>query len=184
MTSEEIKESTSMTYVISQMYGIPVRGRMCKCPFHNDNSPSMKVFEDGAHCFTCNKSWDIFSFVQEMEHTDFKGAFRILGGTYERPDDDVGRFKVVRERERRKAAIERQKNEEKRQFKEISRALLICQLGIEHEEPLSDDWCFYQNELPTILWLFDTILLEHSQEYDTDVHRKCRQIIDRGLSIN
>lgn len=184
MTSEEIKQNTHMPYVISQMYGIPIRGNMCRCPFHDDRSPSMKVFEDGAHCFTCNKSWDIFSFVADMEHTDFKGAFRILGGTYKRPTNDVDRFRMKHERERQRAEAERNKAEERRQFKEISAALTVCQKGVELYEPLSDEWCYFQNQLPVITWLFDSILLDHSMEYDIDVHRKCRQIISRGLSTN
>ena len=183
MTSEEIKQNTHMPYVISQMYGIPMRGNMCRCPFHDDRSPSMKVFEDGAHCFTCNKSWDIFSFVADMEHTDFKGAFRILGGTYDRSGNDVERYGRQRERERQRAEAERLRQEERRQFREIAKALTVCQVGIKVYEPLSDEWCYFQNQLPIMYGFFDGILLDHSMEYDIDVHRKCEQIINKGLSV-
>lgn len=31
----------------------------CLCPFHDDHTPSMFVYEDGAHCKTCGRSWSL-----------------------------------------------------------------------------------------------------------------------------
>jgi hypothetical protein len=50
------------------------------CPFHEEKSPSFFVYPErkSYKCYGCQKSGDIFSFIMEMEHTDFKGALEIL----------------------------------------------------------------------------------------------------------
>ena len=38
----------------AEAYGIRVqRNGMCRCPFHDDRTPSMKLYEDHYHCFGC-----------------------------------------------------------------------------------------------------------------------------------
>ncbi|MEK7128197.1 MAG: DNA primase [Patescibacteria group bacterium] len=51
-----------------------------KCPFHNEKTPSFFVSpERGSYyCFGCSASGDIFTFVEEFEGLDFKGALKLL----------------------------------------------------------------------------------------------------------
>lgn len=182
MTSEEIKQSVNMSDVISGMYGIPIRNRMCRCPFHDDKSPSMRVYDDSAYCFTCGKQWDVFSFVMDRDGISFKEAFISLGGTYEHSDNKTTEWAVRKKREIRKAELERAKKERKRQYKEITDAMLICSCGIKAHEPLSDDWCYYVNAQTYILYVFDAIYIDGSEEYDLNVHRKCSEIRARCFS--
>ena len=179
MTSEEIKQSMNMTEVISGMYGIPIRNNMCRCPFHDDRSPSMRVYRDSAYCFTCGKSWDVFSFVMDRDGLSFKEAFIALGGTYEHSNNKAEELAIKKKREMHKAEIEQANKERKRQFKEVSDALLICDCGIKTYEPYSDEWCYYVNARTYILYVFDAIFLDGSEEYDLDVHRKCQEIRSR-----
>lgn len=62
---------------ICEKLGIPVFGQgttdMCKCPFHDDNTPSMAIYEDHAYCYACNKRWDNLDFVGEQLDLDFEG---------------------------------------------------------------------------------------------------------------
>lgn len=179
MTSDEIKESTSMTDVVSGMYGIKIRNSMCKCPFHNDNSPSMKIYKDSCYCFTCAKSWDVFSFVQEMDGVDFKTAFITLGGTYKHEKNNSKQYATQSARDRRKAQIERDRKERKRQFQEISKALLICEAGVKTYEPFSEEWCYYINQREVMRYIFDAVIINETEEYGLDVHRKCEAIASR-----
>jgi DNA primase len=50
------------------------------CPFHQEKTPSFNVNEQRQawHCFGCGKGGDIFSFVELIEKTDFRGALEIL----------------------------------------------------------------------------------------------------------
>jgi len=51
-----------------------------KCPFHNEKSASFFVSVDRGtyYCFGCGAKGDIFTFVQEFEGVDFRGALKLL----------------------------------------------------------------------------------------------------------
>lgn len=53
----------------------------CKCPFHNDKTPSLIVYREtnSFHCFGCGVSGDIYKFVMEIENVSFKEAKKRLG---------------------------------------------------------------------------------------------------------
>ena len=50
------------------------------CPFHDERTPSFSVepVEKVYYCFGCQASGDVFTFVQETEGVDFKGAMELL----------------------------------------------------------------------------------------------------------
>ncbi len=49
----------------------------CRCPFHEDNRPSASIKGGFFHCFVCNKSHDVFSFVMAMEYCSFQESVAI-----------------------------------------------------------------------------------------------------------
>lgn len=79
---EKIKEKLDIVEVISNYLKLNKSGSnfIAKCPFHNEKTPSFFVSEarQSYHCFGCDKSGDIFSFVQEIEGCDFKEALNSL----------------------------------------------------------------------------------------------------------
>jgi DNA primase len=54
------------------------------CPFHDERTPSFGIdpTQKVYHCFGCQASGDVFTFVQETEGVDFKGALELLGERY------------------------------------------------------------------------------------------------------
>ena len=111
MTAEEIKQTYTMRE-IAERYGIKVkRDGMCCCPFHGEKHPSMKIYKDSFHCFACGKNGDIFTFVQEIEHCDFKTAFLSLGGTYENKtmESRMALYRAQKSREKRRVEEDRKK---------------------------------------------------------------------------
>jgi DNA primase len=54
------------------------------CPFHSEKSPSFSVnAEEGLyHCFGCQKSGDVITFVRDKEQLDFPGAVEWLAAKY------------------------------------------------------------------------------------------------------
>lgn len=48
--------------VISAALGGNSRQDMYKCPFHDDSTPSFKVYREGYHCFGCGEHGDIFDW--------------------------------------------------------------------------------------------------------------------------
>ena len=47
----------------AQTYGLWIqRNGMCRCPFHDDRTPSMKLYDDHYHCFGCQATGDVIDF--------------------------------------------------------------------------------------------------------------------------
>ncbi len=54
------------------------------CPFHDERTPSFGIdpAQKVYYCFGCQASGDVFTFVQETEGVDFKGALELLAERY------------------------------------------------------------------------------------------------------
>ena len=78
----KIKERLSIEEVVSSYIKLEKAGTNLKarCPFHNEKTPSFFVSADRGtyYCFGCGASGDIFTFVEEFEGLDFKGALKML----------------------------------------------------------------------------------------------------------
>ena len=76
------------------------------CPFHDERTPSFGInpAEKLYHCFGCQASGDLFTFVRETEGVDFKGALELLADRYnielEREAEDPRDAERRRARER------------------------------------------------------------------------------------
>jgi DNA primase len=76
------------------------------CPFHEERTPSFSVepLEKVYYCFGCQASGDVFTFVQETEGVDFKGALELLADRagielqLEREDPQEAKRRARRER--------------------------------------------------------------------------------------
>ncbi len=80
-----IKSRCDIVSTIEQYTRLRKSGRNFtgRCPIHEDKYPSMTVYPDQQtfHCYGCNRGGDIFSFIQAVEHIDFRGAATMLGRT-------------------------------------------------------------------------------------------------------
>ena len=79
---ERIRSSVSIVDVVSQHVQLRRQGRnwVGLCPFHGEKSPSFNVREETGRykCFGCDASGDVFTFVQNIDHSDFVGAVETL----------------------------------------------------------------------------------------------------------
>ncbi|OGZ19558.1 MAG: DNA primase, partial [Candidatus Nealsonbacteria bacterium RIFCSPHIGHO2_01_FULL_43_31] len=100
---QQIKERLSIEEIVSSYIKLEKAGAnfKAKCPFHNEKTPSFFVSPDRGsyYCFGCGAKGDIFSFIEEFEGLDFKGALKILA---ERAGIPLAQYSKEKEGEKEK----------------------------------------------------------------------------------
>jgi DNA primase len=78
----EVKAKVDLVKVVSERVRLTKRNRDLwgLCPFHQEDSPSFKVNPQmqSWYCFGCERSGDVFTFVELIEKTDKRGALQML----------------------------------------------------------------------------------------------------------
>lgn len=81
-TKDKVKELVDIVDLVGGYVELKKSGRNYKgvCPFHSEKTPSFMVSPELQiyKCFGCNKSGDVFSFVEEIEGVDFSTALAQL----------------------------------------------------------------------------------------------------------
>lgn len=73
---QTIKDRLTMREVLLHYGYEPNRAKFICCPFHNEKTPSMKIYEKDYHCFGCNQHGDTISFVQKLFGLSFPDALK------------------------------------------------------------------------------------------------------------
>ena len=93
MQSPDIKTRLSIIKVLSH-YGItPDKNNHIKCPFHQDDKPSCKIYpETGTfHCFGCGVTGDQIEFIEKYEKSSKHAAILKANEFLAVPADSVGK---------------------------------------------------------------------------------------------
>ena len=84
---ETVKQSVT-TRQAAERYGIRVeRNGMCRCPFHDDSTPSMKL-DRRYYCFGCGATGDVIDFVSQLRGIGSKEAALLLAQDFAIPYED------------------------------------------------------------------------------------------------
>ena len=84
---EAVKQSVT-TRQAAERYGIRVeRNGMCRCPFHDDSTPSMKL-DRRYYCFGCGATGDVIDFVSRLRGIGSKDAAILLAQDFAIPCED------------------------------------------------------------------------------------------------
>jgi DNA primase len=79
---DSIKERLDIVEVVGAYLKLEKAGASYKgrCPFHNEKTPSFfaSSLRQNYYCFGCGAKGDMFTFIQEVEGVDFKGALTFL----------------------------------------------------------------------------------------------------------
>jgi DNA primase len=84
--AEEIKSRADIIEVIGRVVSLRKKGALWEglCPFHNEKSPSFKVYETSQHyhCYGCGESGDVITFYEKQYNLDFLEAAEKLAAEY------------------------------------------------------------------------------------------------------
>ena len=81
--ANEIRRKTDIVDIIGERIPLVARGKnfFGVCPFHDESNPSMCVSREKQiyTCFSCHATGNVFTFLMNYEHIDFKETLRYLG---------------------------------------------------------------------------------------------------------
>jgi len=117
MNITQLKSAVSMT-AICERYGITVnRQKFACCPFHSEDTASMRIYDSSFYCFGCGAGGDLITFVQKLFNLDFSGAVAKIDSDFSlgltRPMKFSEYSKAKRaEQERKRIQAEQKRQEE------------------------------------------------------------------------
>lgn len=92
-----IRSKVDIVDIIGERIPLVAKGKnfFGRCPFHDDNSPSLSVSREKQiyTCFSCHATGNVYTFLMNYEHLDFKEALKYLG---DRVGIDTGSVKVTK----------------------------------------------------------------------------------------
>ncbi len=95
--ANEIRHKVDIVDIIGERIPLVSKGKnfFGICPFHDDSNPSMCVSREKQifTCFSCHATGNVFTFLMDYEHIDFKEALRYLG---EKVGLDVSNISVTK----------------------------------------------------------------------------------------
>ena len=81
--ANQIRSKVDIVDIIGERIPLVARGKNLfgVCPFHDDSNPSMCVSREKQiyTCFSCHATGNVFTFLMNYEHIDFKTALKELG---------------------------------------------------------------------------------------------------------
>jgi hypothetical protein len=86
------REPESKWPLLVDVIGEPLINGKIRCPFHDDHSPSLHIYDDHFHCFVCGAHGDVIDWLREREGLSLAEAVEQFGPTsnpQERTNDDA-----------------------------------------------------------------------------------------------
>jgi len=144
LTSNDIKLMYSMQDILVR-YGMQMdRKGFINCPFHQEKSNSMKIYNSSYYCFGCGKGGDIFTFVQEMDGLTFKEAFRELGGEYK---SDFSTYMKIDKAKHNRQKLEKKREQLKQEIDLNNSLISVYRNWRDKATPMSQTWIDCTNRL-------------------------------------
>lgn len=95
--TNQIRNRVDIVDIIGERIPLTAKGKnfFGVCPFHDDTNPSMSVSREKQiyTCFSCHATGNVFTFLMNYEHMEFKDVLKYLG---DRVGIDTGSIKVTK----------------------------------------------------------------------------------------
>lgn len=74
---DKIKQQVSLPSLLSH-YGLAIQGTNINCLWHEDSTPSLRIWADHGFCYGCRTYANVFQFVMKLENLRFPDAVEWL----------------------------------------------------------------------------------------------------------
>ena len=157
MRVDDIKANYPMREILARCGLETNRSGFCKCPLHKgDNTPSMKVYDNGFYCFACGKGGDQITFVRLFHNLNFKEACEWISG------------EALTKETRTQVAIATMKRKEKEKAKKrlqsdlraVNEAFSGLWQTYLNAAPFSDDWTNAYNKWQLLCYQQEQLISE------------------------
>lgn len=132
--SEQIKSAIDMPQLL-RGYGFELnRAKYMCCPFHNEKTPSFKVYDNNYHCFGCGAHGDVITFVMSYFNLTFSQAILKISSDFGISTDlkssriPKGEAQKIRKQRQKEKDEKERKNKEyfekAKEFRQVQRDLI------------------------------------------------------------
>lgn len=77
-----ILESVSMEQVVGLYVNEPIKKHFISCPFHNEKTPSLRIYENTFYCFGCGVGGDVIRFTRHYFNLSFMDAIHKIDSDF------------------------------------------------------------------------------------------------------
>jgi hypothetical protein len=190
MNAADIIKTTLSTYQVAEHYGFrPNKTGFIRCPFHPENTPSLKIYKEpgrGWYCFGCGQGGSVITFVTLL--------FKIT--PYEAMQQLVYDFNLNLNIEPMSVRTFRKRNKTTEKLKKLElwendyRNNLISDIRhlektISDNKPFSEPWCSAIRELEIKDYHWQLLLLgtvkdkAYLYRQVSEVKRHCKKIVPK-----
>lgn len=174
---ETIKQSLILIDV-ARHYGIEVsRSGFTSCLFHNERTPSLKLYDDHFHCYGCGKSGDVIALIaQRLNISQFESA-KLLMNEFHLSHEEM-KLNAIPQVQRTYSEWERQTIKLLNQCRDYLQHFEKTYSPKTPDEPIHDHFVEAIHTLPKIEYFLDILTFEpleirreFLQEYATQLDK-------------
>ena len=112
---QTIKNRLTMREVLERYgYTVDKKGFVC-CVFHNEKTPSMRIYEKDYHCFGCQEHGDVITFIQKLFGLSFQDTLRKIDADFGLNIYGDHSFEELRRSHYQQQALQAKREREKRE---------------------------------------------------------------------
>ena len=180
---ETIKQSLNLIDV-ARFYGIEInRSGFTSCLFHNERTPSLKLYSDHFHCYGCGKSGDIISLIAgRLNVSQFESA-KIIMNDFHLSSDEM-RVTATPQVKMSYSEWERQTIRLLKQYLDYLKHFERTYAPKSENEPISDIWVLSIHKLPLIEYYIDILTFEPLEVRQAFLNEYVKQLDEIEIKLD
>ena len=180
---ETIKQSLNLIDV-ARFYGIEInRSGFTSCLFHNERTPSLKLYSDHFHCYGCGKSGDVIALIaQRLNVSQFESA-KIIMNDFSLSSDEM-RVTATPQVKLSYSEWERQTIRLLKQYLDYLHYFKRTYTPKHENEPLNDIWVHSLHAIPLMEYYLDILTFEPLEVRQAFLNEYVKQLDEIEIKLD